>query len=62
MSNFFVPVSGAISTGARSQILLTGGLTAATVYWVSATAVTTGVGSSFAGMILAGKFTIFELR
>lgn len=46
--------SGAISTGANSNIILTGGITAASIYFVGATSLTTGVASSFSGTILTG--------
>lgn len=45
-------LSAAFSTGANSQVVLQGGLTAATVYWVGATSLTTGVSSGFQGIIM----------
>lgn len=45
--------TGAISTGAGSQIVLVGGITAASVFWVSTSVVTTGVSSSFSGIIMS---------
>lgn len=48
---------GAISTGAGSRVELEGGLTASTVFFVTSTVMTTGVASTFSGMILAGEFT-----
>lgn len=38
--------------GGNSQVVLTGGITAASVFWVSATSFGTGVGSSLQGIVL----------
>ncbi|KAK4702426.1 hypothetical protein P7C70_g3800, partial [Phenoliferia sp. Uapishka_3] len=49
---FIFQAAGAISTGANSNIKLVGGLQSNSIFWVGATALTTGVSSNFAGIIL----------
>ncbi|KAL8280214.1 hypothetical protein RQP46_007328 [Phenoliferia psychrophenolica] len=49
---FIFQAAGAISTGANSKIVLTGGLKSNSVYWAGATSFTTGASSNAAGIIL----------
>lgn len=44
--------SGEFTFGANSRVVLTGGLSAASVFWVTATSFGTGVGSSIQGIVL----------
>lgn len=41
-----------MTTGDHSQVILAGGLTAASVYWVLASGLTVGTYSTFSGIIL----------
>lgn len=41
-----------MTTGDHSQVILAGGLTAASVYWVLASGITVGTYSTFSGIIL----------
>lgn len=51
--------AGEITTGARSKVVLSGGVTAASVFWVSATSLNTGVASIFQGTaLMKTKITI----
>lgn len=51
---FIFFASGAISTGANSNVHLMGSLTSATVFFVTATVLTTGAPSMFNGNVLTG--------
>lgn len=56
---FIIQVDAAFGTAAGDKVLLTGGASAANVYWVVDGAVTLGAGTSFQGTILAkGAITI----
>lgn len=51
--------SGALSTAASSQVILSGGLTSASVYWLVGAAFGTGASTLFQGNVLAlGTFTL----
>lgn len=46
--------TGALSTGTMSKVVLTGGLTSASVFWIVTGAFTTGAApSSFSGIVLS---------
>lgn len=51
---FILQASGAISTGANSNVILSGTLTSASVYWIGATTFNMGVGSTFYGIVMTG--------
>lgn len=53
LTHSYIPISGVMSTGANSNVVLRGGVTAASVFWVSETSLSTGVESTFAGIVLA---------
>lgn len=50
--SFCSSFSGEFTFGANSKVVLTGGLSAASVFWVTATSFGTGVGSSIQGIVL----------
>lgn len=56
---FVFQVGAAFSTAASSRVILSGGVTAATVYWQITAAFGTGASSTFYGIVLAGQtFTL----
>lgn len=50
---FIFLITGDFSSSANSHIVLTGGLTSKTVYWIISTKFVTGASSSFSGTIVA---------
>lgn len=50
---FIFQVAGTLSMAANTQIILTGGVNPANIYWVVADTVAIGVGADFQGIILA---------
>lgn len=56
---FIFQINGALTTAASSKLILTGGVTSSSIYWVVAAAFGTGAGSLFQGNVIAqGIFTL----
>ncbi|KAL8276906.1 hypothetical protein RQP46_010734 [Phenoliferia psychrophenolica] len=54
LGDVFIFQLNTLTTGASSSIVLSGGVTPATVFWILGSTLTLGASSSFSGMALAG--------
>lgn len=52
---FIFQIGGAFSAAASTEVILTGGLTAATVFWQVTGAFTTGASAIFEGIVLGSS-------
>lgn len=52
---FIFQIGGAYTLGASAEIILTGGVTAATIFWQVAGGFSTGASSVFEGIVLASS-------